>query len=451
ATAHSLKTDASFRYERGTDPNMPPYALKLAALMVQELAGGELVSRQFDNYPVKIENHKVSIKYKNVDRLLGKVLPRDLIKDILVKLDIEIDSEIDSCLLLSVPAYRVDVTREADIVEEILRIYGFDNIELSDHLSSDFISNFKGVVPETQVLKISELLAANGFNEIQTLSIVKPSQNAIIGDESSQVKLLNPLTEDLSVMRNSLLFSGLHTLTHNANRRNKDLKVFEFGRVYSKNETEEGLKYSDHHKLGIWMTGSQKFESWQQKSEPLSFFDLKSEVLKVLSQMRLYNLRSSEAVGELFQYGIDFKMNNRVIATLGKVKRTHLKFVDLKQDVYYAELDWAYILKKYSYKVDFKEISKFPDVRRDLSLVLDKKSNFAEIEAIAYKTDKKLLKEVNVFDIYEGEKLGPGKKSYSVSFMLQDKDKTLNDKMIDKTMHKLIANFENQLGAEIRR
>ncbi|MFT7434611.1 MAG: phenylalanyl-tRNA synthetase beta chain [Psychromonas sp.] len=451
ATAHSLKTDASFRYERGTDPNMPPYALKLAALMVQELAGGELVSRQFDNYPVKIENHKVSIKYKNVDRLLGKVLPRDLIKDILVKLDIEIDSEIDSCLLLSVPAYRVDVTREADIVEEILRIYGFDNIELSDHLSSDFISNFKGVVPETQVLKISELLAANGFNEIQTLSIVKPSQNAIIGDESSQVKLLNPLTEDLSVMRNSLLFSGLHTLTHNANRRNKDLKVFEFGRVYSKNETEEGLKYSDHHKLGIWMTGSQKFESWQQKSQPLSFFDLKSEVLKVFSQMRLYNLRSSEAVGELFQYGIDFKMNNRVIATLGKVERTHLKFVDLKQDVYYAELDWAYILKKYSYKVDFKEISKFPEVRRDLSLVLDKKSNFAEIEAIAYKTDKKLLKEVNVFDIYEGEKLGPGKKSYSVSFMLQDKDKTLNDKMIDKTMHKLIANFENQLGAEIRR
>ena len=451
ATAHSLKTDASFRYERGTDPNMPPYAIKLAALMVQELAGGEIVSRQFDNYPVKVENHKVSVKYKNIDRLLGKVLPRDLVKDILVKLDIKIDSETDLGLGLSVPSYRVDVTREADIVEEILRIYGFDNIELSDHLSSDFISNFRSVVPEKQVLKISELLASNGFNEIQTLSIVKPSQNAAIGDDASQVKLLNPLTEDLSVMRNGLLFSGLHTLTYNVNRRNKDLKVFEFGRVYSKKETEEGAKYSDQHKLGIWMTGNKKAESWQQKSEPLSFFELKSEVLKVLSQMRLDNLSSTEAGDELFQYGIDFKMNNRVIATLGKVKATHLKFADLKQDVYYAELDWAYLLKKYSYKVEFKEIPKFPEVRRDLSLVLDKKSNFAEIEAIAFKTDKKLLKRVNVFDIYVGEKLGTDKKSYSVSFLLQDTEKTLNDKVIDKTMQKLIANFENQLGAEIRR
>ena len=451
ATAHSLKTDASFRYERGTDPNMPEYAIKLAALMVQELAGGELAKHQFDNYPVQIEDHKVSVKFKNIDRLLGKVLPRDLIEDILVKLNIEIESKSDLGLELSVPAYRVDVTREADIIEEILRIYGFDNIELSDHLSSDFISNFRNVVPETQVLKISELLAANGFNEIQTLSIVKPSQNAVVGDEESQVKLLNPLTEDLSVMRNGLLFSGLHTLTYNVNRRNKDLKVFEFGRVYAKKETEEGVKYSDQHKLGIWMTGNKRAESWQQKSEPVSFFELKNEVLKVLSQMRLGNLTSTEAGDELFQYGIDFKMNNRVIATLGKVKATHLKFADLKQDVYYAELDWAYILKKYSYQVDFKEISKFPEVRRDLSLVLDKKSNFAEIEAIAYKTDKKLLKRVNVFDIYEGEKLGTDKKSYSVSFMLQDADRTLNDKVIDKTMSKLIANFENQLGAEIRR
>jgi phenylalanyl-tRNA synthetase beta chain len=452
ATAHTLKTDASFRYERGTDPNMPPYALKFAALLVQELAGGTLVSTSFDNYPTLIPNREIVAKYKNIDRLLGKSLPKDLIKDILQKLDITITEESAEQLLLSVPPYRVDVTREADVIEEILRIYGFENIELSEHLSSDYLSDFRKVVPETQMLKVAELLAANGFNEIQTLSIVKPSQNAELQEpEGTQVKLLNPLTEDLSEMRNSLLFSGLQALNHNINRRNKDLKFFEFGRTYSRNQTEDKTTYTDKSKLGIWMTGNKTAETWMTKSEAVSFYDLKNEVAKILSAMRVQNLSSNESESGLLSYGIDFRMNNRIIATVGKVKDSHLKFADLKQEVYYAELDWNYLIKKYSFEVSFTEIPKFPEVRRDLSLVIDKSINFNQIKTIAHKADKKLLKAVNVFDIYEGEKLSKDKKSYSVSFVLQDNEKTLHDKVIENLMNKLIKTFESELGAEIRR
>jgi phenylalanyl-tRNA synthetase beta chain len=449
ATAHSLKTDASFRYERGTDPNMPPYAIKLAALLVQELAGGTLANASYDLYPEVIENHEITVKYKNIDRLLGKTLPADLIKAILQKLDIEIREEVEGRLMLSVPPYRVDVTREADVIEEILRIYGFDNIELSEHLSSDYLSDFRKVVPETQMLKVAELLVANGFNEIQTLSIVKPSQNQVMAENTdTRVRLLNPLTEDLSEMRNSLLFSGLASLNHNINRRNKDLKFFEFGRIYGKKENHS---YFDESKLGIWVTGSKLSESWQQKPEPVSFYDLKNEVAKVLTAMRVKNLASKETESDMFSYGIDFTMNNRAIASVGKVKASHLKYSDVKQDVFYAEIDWAYVLKKFSFEVNFTEIPKFPEVRRDLSLVIDKNVTFNQIEALAVKADKKLLKAVNVFDIYEGEKLGEGKMSYSVSFILQDTEKTLHDKVIDNLMEKLIKTFESQLGAEIRR
>jgi phenylalanyl-tRNA synthetase beta chain len=452
ATAHTLKTDASFRYERGTDPNMPLFAIKLAAILVQELADGIFVSSSFDNYPEVIQNREILVKYKNIDRLLGKSLPKDLIKDILQKLDISIKEESSEQLLLSVPPYRVDVTREADIIEEILRIYGFENIELSNHLSSDYLSDFRKVVPETQILKVAELLASNGFNEIQTLSIVKPSQNAEIQEqEGTHVKLLNPLTEDLSEMRNNLLFSGLQSLNRNINRRNKDLKFFEFGRTYSKSVVDGKTNYSDQSKLGIWMTGNKTAETWESKSEAISFYDLKNEVAKILAAMRVQNLNSSESVSGLFSYGIDFRMNNKIIATIGKVKESHLKFADLKQEVYYAELDWTYLIKKYSFEVSFTEIPKFPEVRRDLSLVIDKSISFNQIKTIALKADKKHLKAVNVFDIYEGEKLTKDKKSYSVSFVLQDNEKTLNDKVIENLMNKLIKTFENEIGAEIRR
>lgn len=452
ATRHSLKTDASFRYERGTDPNMPPYAIKVAALLVKELAGGEFSKELFDNYPAEIRNHEVNVKFRNIDRLLGKKLPKSLIIDILQKLDIIVEAETEEGLTLSVPPYRVDVTREADVVEEILRIYGFDNIELSENLSSDFLSDFPIVEPDLQRLKVSELLAGNGFYEVQNLSIVKPSQNAALAKvEDTQVKLLNPLTEDLSVMRNSLLFSGLQTLAYNINRRSKDLKIYEFGRVYGKKVNENGTKYFDKQVLGLWITGNTESESWQLKSSKTTFFDLKNALSKVLAGLKLTELSTDEAVESRFDYGINYKLNNKIVAVAGKVKNTHLKYAGIKQDVFYAEVDWEYALKKYTPEVSFVEIPKFPAVRRDLSLVLNKEVGFDQIKTAAEQTEKKLLTGVNVFDIYEGENLGKEKKSYSVSFTLQNPDKTLNDKVIDKTMSRLIQVFESQLGAEIRR
>jgi phenylalanyl-tRNA synthetase beta chain len=452
ATRHSLKTDASFRYERGTDPNMPPYAIKVAALLVKELAGGEICEELFENYPDEIKNHEVNVKFKNIDRLLGKALPKDLIIDILQKLDISVENASEEGLTLMVPPYRVDVTREADVVEEILRIYGFDNIELSENLSSDYLSDFPLVEPDLQRLKVSELLAGNGFYEVQNLSIVKPSQNAALGEaEETQVKLLNPLTEDLSVMRNSLLFSGLQTLAYNINRKSKDLKIFEFGRVYGKKVKEDKTKYFDKQVLGLWVTGNSAAESWQVTSTKTTFFDLKNALIKVLAGMKLSGYTTDEAIESRFEYGINCKLNNKIIAVAGKVKGSHLKYAGIKQDVFYAEVDWEYALKNYSPEVSFNEIPKYPVVRRDLSLVLNKDIGFDQIKNLSEKTERKLLTGVNVFDIYEGDNLGKGKKSYSVSFTLQDPDKTLNDKAIDKTMNRLIQVFESELGAEIRR
>ncbi|UBM58938.1 phenylalanine--tRNA ligase subunit beta [Marinilongibacter aquaticus] len=452
STVHGIKTDASFRYERGTDPNMPPFAIRVAAQLVQELAGGEICNTLFDNYPNPIENRLVEVKYKNIDRLLGKVLAREEIKTILVSLDIAIEKEEQDKLLLSVPPYRVDVTREADIVEEILRIYGFQNIELSEDLASDYLSDFPKTDTDGQRLKISELLAASGFFEIQNLSIVKPSQNAALGDaEETQVKLMNPLTEDLSVMRNSLLFSGLQTIAYNVNRRNSDLKLYEFGRVYGRTPQENSYKYWDKQVLGLWYTGAKQSETWQQKTQKVEFFDLKNAFGKVLTSMRIPYQQIDEADDKRFDYGLAFLNGDKTVAILGKVKPEWLKFSGVKQDVFYAELDWEYALKKYSSEVNYLEIPKFPAVRRDLSLVLADDVNFKAIQECAQKTEKKLLSGINVFDVYKGDNLGKGKKSYSVSFTLQDPSKTLNDKQIDKTMERLIAAFEGDLGAEIRR
>lgn len=452
ATNHSLNTDASFRYERGTDPDMPPFALKLAANLVQELAGGEFCDTIYDNYPKTIAPHRVSLKLKNVDRLLGVAVHKEKVLEILESLDIEVISIEDGKLELEVPPYRVDVTREADVIEEILRIYGFDQIEESEHLSSSFLSSFPIVTSEDQQSKVSQLLASNGFNEIQTLSIVKPSQNQILEPEGkTTVKLLNPLNEDLSQMRNSLIFSGMECLAYNINRRQKDLKLFEFGRVYTKTETEESTKYSDKQVLGMWLTGNIKSESWYENSKPIGFYDLKIYLEKLLSSMRCSAIGQDDADKDRFEYGITYKLNNKDVAVIGKVKKDLLKKSDVKQAVFYAEIDWAYVLKKYSAEVSFSEIPKFPEVRRDLSLLLSKSTTFSQVAQVAQKTERKLLKDINVFDVYEGDKIGTDQKSYSVSFMLQDTEKTLNDKIIDKTMQRLILSFENELGAVVRR
>lgn len=449
ATFHGLKTDASFRYERGTDPNMPPFAIRLAAVLIQELAGGEIIGEPIDVYPNPIANFEITVKHKNINRLIGKNLDDRLIHKILKSLDIEILSDNGSEMQVSVPPYRVDVTREADVIEEILRIYGFDNIELSETLQTDFLSSFAEKDADKLQFRIIELLAANGFNEIQTLSITRPAYNQALEAtaKGETVVLLNPLSEELSVMRSSLLLTGMESVAYNINRRQKDLKLFEFGRSYFKKDD----KYKENKHLGVWMTGSRQSESWASPSTPLAFHDLALVVQKVLKAMKVVKFDTQEADSSVFQYGLTYLINKKSVVSLGLVKPQLAKLADVKQSVFYADFDWEYLLKQYSGKVAFVEIPKFPEVRRDLSLVIDSEVKFEQVSAIAAKTEKNLLQNINAFDVYAGEKLGEGKKSYSVSFTLIDKEKTLTDDVIDKTMQRLIAAYEKELGAVIRK
>jgi phenylalanyl-tRNA synthetase beta chain len=450
-TFHGLKTDASFRFERGTDPNLPIYALKRAALLIQEVAGGQVASEIVDIYPNPIPNHQVAVKYKNIDRLIGKVLDRDLIKHILTHLDIEVLNETPEGFTASVAPYRVDVTREADVVEEILRIYGFDNIELSETLATDFLSGFPLVDPDKQKLRIANLLAANGFNETMTNSLTKPLYNEAVRVSlpGEDVPMLNPLSEDLSVMRQTMLFSGLETLSYNLNRRQRDLKICEFGKTYHK--TPEA-KYKELSHLVLLMAGNQQAESWVEKDQKLAFHDLAGLVHLVLNAMRVQNLEKQEIQDKtIFEYGLTYTLKKKPIVSFGLVKSKLTKILDIKQPVLYADFDWTYLLKQYQDKVRFSEVPKYPEVRRDLSLVLDKAVSFEQIRQTAQKYERNLLTHINVFDVYEGENIGADKKSYSVSFTLQDSEQTLTDKVIDKTMQKLMMAFEKDLGAVIRK
>ena len=449
ATFHGLKTDASFRYERGTDPNMPPFAIRLAAVLIQELSGGEIIGEPIDVYPNPIANFEITVKHKNINRLIGKNLDDRLIHKILKSLDIEILSDNGSEIEVSVPPYRVDVTREADIIEEILRIYGFDNIELSETLQTDFLSSFAEKDSDKLQFRIIESLVANGFNEIQTLSITRPAYNQALEAtaKGEAVVLLNPLSEELSVMRSSLLLTGMESLAYNINRRQKDLKLFEFGRSYFKKDD----KYKENKHLGIWMSGNRQSESWASPNTSLAFHDLALVVQKVLKAMKVVKFDTQEADSSVFQYGLTYLINKKPVVSLGLVKPQLAKLADVKQAVFYADFDWEYLLKQYSGKVAFVEIPKFPEVRRDLSLVIDSEVKFEQVSAIATKTEKNLLQSINAFDVYAGEKLGEGKKSYSVSFTLIDKEKTLTDEVIDKTMQRLIAAYEKELGAVIRK
>ncbi|WP_337044249.1 phenylalanine--tRNA ligase subunit beta [Emticicia sp. 17c] len=454
ATFHGLKTDASFRYERGTDPNMPPYAIRLAALLIQELAGGEILDGVIDNYPSPIPNAEIIVKHKNINRLIGKNLEDELIHRILESLDIKVISDDAYEMKVSVPPYRVDVTREADVIEEILRIYGFDNIELSEHLQADFLASFPDKDADKLQMRLIELLAANGFNEIQTLSITKPAYNAALKSiaKGGEVPLLNPLSEELSVMRQSLLLTGMESVAYNVNRRQKDLKLFEFGRAYfTKEEQGQEKKYKESKHLALWLTGNQQNETWSAASTLVTFYDLALAVQKVLKAMKVSKFDTQDANAEVFQYGLTYVLNKKPLVSLGLVKPQLAKLADVKQAVFYADFDWDFLLKQYSEKVEYVEIPKFPEVRRDLSVVIDSTVTFEQIQALAYRTERNLLKAVNVFDVYEGEKLGEGKKSYSVSYILLDKEKTLTDETIDKTMQRLIASYEKELGAIIRK
>ena len=450
AQRHSLKTDASFRFERGTDPNAKIFALKYATLLIQEVAGGIVSSEISDFYPSPIEDFRVQILYKNIDRLIGKELDKSLIHDILNKLEIGIFNNVEGGFEAFVPSYRVDVTREADIIEEILRIYGFNNIELSETLGTNFLSSFPAKERENLQLKLSQVLAANGFNEIITNSLTKSAYSELIKADlpNENVEILNKLSEDLGVMRQTMLFSGLEVLAYNINRRQKDLKVFDFGKTYHKIND----KYVEKSHLAILVTGNTESETWQIKSQKIAFHTLASSVIKVLGTMGVKNFDSKPIENSAtFEYGLSYLINKKEVVKLGLIKPNVAKKAEVKQHVFFADIDWDYLFKQFNDEAIFVELPKFPEVRRDLSLVLDETVSFDQIQRIARNYEKNLLNQINVFDVYQGENLGEGKKSYSVSFMLQDYEQTLTDKVIDRTMEKLMGAFEKEIGAVIRK
>jgi phenylalanyl-tRNA synthetase beta chain len=446
---HGLKTDASFRFERGTDPNMTVFALKRAALLIKEIAGGQISSEITDIYPDKIEAFKVNVKYKNIDRLIGKSLPKDLIHSILNGLEIEIIAPTEDGFTALVPPYRVDVQREADIIEEILRIYGYDNIEVSDRLQADYLAEFPDIDHGKIQSNITQLLAANGFSEIITNSLTKPHYASLAEGlkEEENVVILNQLSEDLGVLRQNLLFTGLEVLAYNINRKQKDLKLFEFGKAYYKRNG----KYKEENRLGVFITGNKESETWIQKSQKADFHDLADIIYKLLGKFNIEKFDSRVIHNKTFSYGLEIMVNDQVIITAGKVSKKINSALDIKQDVFFADIQWELLLKKKKNTITYKEVSKFPEVRRDLSLVIDKKVTFDQIRTLAEKTERGLLQKINVFDVYEGENIGSDKKAYALSFILQDKNKTLTDQIIDKTMDKLMKSFESELNALIRK
>ncbi len=457
ARRHGLNTDASFRFERGTDPNIVIYALKRAALLIKELGGGKITSEILDIYPQPVADFEVEVKFANIDRLIGKSIGHETIKKILKSLEIKIVREDAEGLLLHVPPYRVDVRREADVIEDILRIYGFNNIEVPAKVNSTLSYTEK---PDDFQLKnkIADLLSANGFNEIMNNSLTKASYfaNGETYKPENTVMLFNPLSSDLNAMRQSLLFGGLETIAYNVNRKNSNLRLYEFGKAYTfhPKEGENHLKqYKEEDKLALWITGNKSQASWNSPEMKSDFFNLKGYAELILTRLgfRSDSLTREEATEDIYREGMTYTQNGKHIVTLGILSHKVLKTMDIDQDVYYAEFSWENLLKAVkNHTIAFTPLPKFPAVKRDLALLLDKKITFKEVRDIAMRTEKNLLKSVALFDVYEGEKLGADKKSYAVSFTLQDEEKTLTDKQIDKIMNKLIGTYKHQLGAEIR-
>ena len=461
ARRHGLSTDSSFRFERGIDPNGTIYALKEAALLVQELAGGTISSEIKDNYPAPIADFTVELNYEKVHSLIGKTIPVETIKSIVTSLEMKIVNETPEGLTLQVPPYRVDVQRDCDVVEDILRIYGYNNVEIPTTLKSSLTT--KGEVDYSQKLQnlISEQLVGCGFNEILNNSLTAASyyEGSETYKNENLVYLMNPLSNDLNVMRQTLLFGGLESIQHNANRKNADLKFFEFGNCYfynaeKKNPEKVLAAYAEEYHLGLWVTGKRVSNSWAHPDENSSVYELKAYVLNIFTRLGLNfgNVVFGNLTNDIYSTAISVHTRGgKLLATFGIISKKIQKAFDIDNEVYYAEINWKELMKAIkSAKVNFKELSKFPAVKRDLALLIDKNIQFAEIEKIAYETEKKLLKEVELFDVYEGKNLEPGKKSYAVSFLLQDESATLNDKQIDKIMSKLIANLENKLGAKLR-
>ena len=456
ARRHGLSTDASFRFERGVDPNGTIEALKYAAILCQELAGGKVSMEIKDVYPEPIESPVVDLKYSYVHSLIGKEIEHEMIKAICQSLEMEVLNETAEGLTLRVPAYRVDVQRPCDVVEDILRIYGYNNVEIPTQLKSSLV--IKGDEDRKHKLQnlVSEQLVGAGFNEILNNSLTK---TAYYGDNETVVKIMNPLSSDLGVMRQTLLYGGLESVEHNVKRKNGNLRFFEFGNCYffnpeKKNEDDPIQAYKEENFMGIWVTGKRVEGSWAHADEDSTYYEMAAHVQNILRRIGMKQGQLVQKKSENPNFAAGFVIENRggkKLIEMGIVSKKLLKQFDLQQPVYFAELNWTQLMKATKKnEVNFTEIPKYPAVSRDLALLIDQNVEFAQIEQIARQTEKKLLKKVELFDVYEGDKLPAGKKSYAVNFILQDEEKTMGDKQIDAIMQKLIVNIKKQLNAELR-
>ncbi len=447
AKRHGLSTDASFRFERGIDPAITDYALKRSATLILEVAGGEITSDLIDVNNTKNGDFPVVLNFEKVTKIIGQEIPKETIKKILVSLDIKVTSVSDSSLGLIIPAYRVDVQREIDVIEELLRVYGYNNINFTNKVNATVAKSGRTEDYKVQNV-IGNQLTSLGFHEMMANSLTTPDYIKLSENlkEDYYVHILNPLSNDLSAMRQSLLFSGLEAVSFNINRRNTDLKLFEFGKTYHK--LPSGFDEPKH--LSLFTTGNRLDESWTNAQKPSDFFLFKGYINGILSRLGINNFTTKPISNDVFAEGIAFANGNNVLVEFGTVNKSILKHFDIKQEVFYADFDWNAVLKSISNKIKFVEIPKYPEVRRDLALLLDESIAFEEIYNIARQTEKSLLKEITLFDVYVGKNLPEGKKSYAVSFTIQDESKTLTDTQIEKIMSKLQNNFQTQLGAQLR-
>ena len=460
ARRHGLSTDASFRFERGVDPNGTVYALKQAAILCKQLAGGKVSMQIKDVYPDPVPNFEVFLKYDYVNTLIGKVIPAETVKSIVTSLDMTIESETAEGIQLSIPPYRTDVQRPCDVVEDILRIYGYNNVEIPTQLKSSLVIKGDEDVKYKLQNLVSEQLVGEGFNEILNNSLTKSAYyDNLEGMADNLVKIMNPLSSDLNVLRASMLFGGLESVAYNANRKNPDLRFFEFGNVYhfspeKKNTDNPMLAYKEETHLALWVTGRRVAGSWAHADEDSTFYELKAYVDNIFRRIGLAQgaFVTESGDSQLYQHSIVVRnRGGKELATLGIVSKKLQKAAGIDNTVYYADINWTFVTKAVRKNVvSFREISKYPAVSRDLALLLDKEVKFEAIERVARQTEKKLLKSVELFDVYEGKNLPEGKKSYAVNFILLDESKTLNDKQIDAIMNKLIANLKKELKAELR-
>ena len=442
AKRHGLSTDASFRFERGIDPNITDYALKRAVLLILEVAGGQVTSEVSDLYPKRFEANQVLVNYSKIDATIGKDIDREVIKDILTSLDIKINSVTETGVGLTIPAYRNDVTREIDVIEEILRVYGYNNINASRNLKAALV-DIPLVSKHQLVQRVSHGLVANGFFEVMTNSLVPLDK-----ENTSAVRLLNPLSNDLGMMRTSLCSSGLQVLAYNKNRQQTDLRCFEYGKVYALDKNN----YTEKQLLGLWTMGQKTVKSWQSESQILSFFDIKGYVFSVLEGLGLAEITEVETENNVFSRGQSIQFHGKNLVSYGQINDRLLKDFDIDREIFYAEFEWDYIckIKTNALVPQFKSIAKYPAVKRDLALIIDKKVTFDALKTIAFKSERYLLKGVELFDEYVGTPIPEGKKSYALRFTIQDERKTLSDKQIDKIMSQLLGSFEHEVGASLR-